>query len=37
MYRVLLNYKVYPFETYSEAFKFKQEHGGIIYQKVYGG
>ena len=37
MYRVLLNYKVYPFDSYSEALKFEQENGGTIYQKVYGG
>lgn len=39
MYRVILKYKIYPFNTYSEALKFKRENGGEIYQKIgsYGG
>lgn len=34
MYRVLLNWKVIPFDSYSKALAFKQEYGGVIYQKV---
>ena len=34
MYRVLLNWKVIPFDSYSEALAFKQKYGGKIYQKI---
>ena len=39
MYRVILNWKVIPFDTYSEALDFQQQNGGTIYQKIgsYGG
>jgi len=40
MYRVITsNYKVIPFERLYEAFSFKKENGGTIYQKIgsYGG
>lgn len=39
MYRVVLNWKVIPFETYSEALTFQIKYGGTIYQKIgsYGG
>ena len=39
MYRVILNWKVIPFDSYFEALTFKQQYGGKIYQKVgsYGG
>ena len=37
MYRVLLNYKAYPFNDYYKALQFKLEHGGTIYQLAYGG
>lgn len=39
MYRVLLKWKSFPFETYSEALSFQQQNGGVIYQKIgsYGG
>ena len=34
MYRVILNWKVIPFDTYSEALLFQQKYGGKIYQKI---
>lgn len=34
MYRVLLHWKKIQFNTYSEALAFKQQYGGIIYQKI---
>ena len=37
MFRVRLNFKIYPFKNYSEALQFKMENGGQIYQLVYGG
>jgi len=36
MYRVILNNKIYPFNSYAEAVNFKWANGGILYVKVYG-
>ena len=34
-YRVILNYKVYPFNSYLEAWNFVHDNGGIMYRKEY--
>jgi hypothetical protein len=34
MYRVVTQFKVVPFDSYSEALAFKQQYGGKIYQKI---
>ena len=36
MYKVILNNKIYSFDSYSEAINFKWTNGGILYVKVYG-
>lgn len=33
-YRIVLNFKIYPFDNYSEALKFKLENGGVLYEQV---
>ena len=35
MYKVVVNFKTYSFDRYSEALNFKLEHGGIIYERVW--
>ena len=35
MYRVILKFKSYPFDSYSEALQFQQENGGLIYGRIY--
>lgn len=35
MYRVVLRFESYPFETYSEALAFKAISGGVIYELAY--
>lgn len=32
-YRVKVGFKVHKFNKYSDALKFKQDNGGIIYQQ----
>ena len=34
MYRVVTQFKVVPFDSYSKALAFKQQYGGKIYQKI---
>jgi len=34
MFRVRLNFKIYPFKSYSEALQFKIKNGGQICQLV---
>lgn len=34
MYKVILNWKIVPFNNYSEALAFKNKYGGKIYQKI---
>ena len=34
MYKVILNWKIVPFDTYSKALAFKNQYGGTIYQKI---
>lgn len=36
MYRIILNGKVIPFKSYSEALDFQDKNGGTLYVKVYG-
>lgn len=33
-YRVIKNYKVHKFDSYSKALLFKQENGGVLYEQV---
>lgn len=35
MYRVIYRYRVYCFDDYAEAKKFKLENGGVIYEKCF--
>ena len=36
MYRVIWKFKVYPFDSFDKAQKFKEEHPGAeLYAKVY--
>ena len=36
MYRVIWNYKIYPFDTYSDASIFKANHpGAVMYERCY--
>lgn len=35
MYRVILKFETYPFETYSEALSFRNTNGGTIYELAY--
>jgi hypothetical protein len=34
MYRVVLHWKIVPFDNYSKALAFHQKYGGTIYQKI---
>ena len=37
MFRVILGFnRVVKFDVYSKALDYKNQHGGILYQKVYG-
>ena len=33
-FRVVLDFKVYKFKTYSKALLFKQQNGGVLYEQV---
>ena len=33
-FRVVLDFKVYKFDSYSQALLFKQENGGVMYEQV---
>lgn len=33
-FRVILDFKVHKFKTYSEALLFKQQNGGTMYEQV---
>jgi hypothetical protein len=33
-YRVILDFKVHKFDSYSKALLFKQENGGVMYEQV---
>jgi hypothetical protein len=33
-YRVILDFKVYKFDSYSKALLFKQQNGGVMYEQV---
>lgn len=34
MYRVLIGFRAYPFNTYDEALMFKKMYGGTVYIKT---
>ena len=34
-YKVISNFRAYPFENYSEALLFKTNNGGTIYELVW--
>lgn len=34
MFKVVINYKYYSFEKYSDALRFKNKNGGTLYQKI---
>ena len=34
-YRVIHNFRAYPFETYAQALSFKNVNGGVIYELVW--
>ena len=35
MYRVVLRFESYPFDSYSEALSFRNTNGGVIYELAY--
>ena len=37
MFRVIKDFKSYPFKIYSEALEFKRKYGGIIAIKAFTG